>query len=358
MGKKYRVLGLMSGTSLDGVDLALCSFERKGKKWSFSTEGAVTIPYNRKWKKILLEAHLSDAAGLMKHHAHYGKFLGTLCSKFLESGPHKAPDFIASHGHTIFHQPEAGFTFQLGDGCAISAASGLPVIYDFRNLDVQLGGQGAPLVPVGDRLLFHQYDVCVNLGGIANLSFEQKGARLAWDICFVNMGLNFLAGKIGRSFDPGGKIAAAGVMDVRLLNALLKVKGKIKGNRPSLAREHFEKFIVPLIGVITNVQEAGDVLRTFTEYAAISISKDIISAKGKRVLLSGGGARNLFLVERIRSHCGAGVLVETGSPEIIDFKEAIIFAFLGVLKKEGLNNTLCTVTGASSDSSGGVCTGF
>lgn len=357
MGKKYRVLGLMSGTSLDGVDLALCSFERKGNKWSFSVEGANTIPYNRKWKKILSEAHLLKSQALLKYHVEYGKFLGTLSRKFIESGRYQAPDFIASHGHTIFHQPESGFTFQLGDGCAISAESSMPVIFDFRNMDVQLGGQGAPLVPVGDKYLFHQYDVCVNLGGIANLSFESHGQRLAWDICFVNMGLNFLAGKIGRSYDRGGKIAAAGDIDIRLLNTFLKVAGKIKGKKPSLAREHFEKFIVPLIGSRTK-KETGDTLRTFTEYAAISVSKDILSTGGKKVLLTGGGTKNEFLVERIHFHCGAGVSIETGSAEIIDFKEAIIFAFLGVLKKEGLHNALRSVTGAAIDSSGGVSAGF
>ena len=358
MGKKYRVLGIMSGTSLDGIDLALCSFQQKGKKWSFVTEGAITVPYTRKWNKILSEAHLSDAATLLSNHSLYGKFLGTLCKVFLNRGGYKNPDFISSHGHTIFHQPDAGFTFQLGNGSAIAAASGLPVISDFRNLDVQLGGQGAPLVPVGDKLLFHQYDVCVNLGGIANLSFDQKGKRLAWDICFVNMGLNFLAGKIGRSFDPGGKIAASGVTDPKLLNLLLGVASKMKGKNPSLAREHFEKFLIPLIGKAVTPEGVRNLLRTFTEYAAISVSKAILKAKGNHVLLTGGGAKNLFLVERIRFHCGAVVLVETGSEEIIDFKEAIIFAFLGVLKKEGLNNALRSVTGASSDSSGGVCTGF
>ena len=358
MGKKYRVLGIMSGTSLDGVDLALCTFKRSGKQWSFVTKGAITVPYNRKWKKILSEVHLYDAATLIRYHALYGKFLGTLCKAFLMRGGYKNPDFISSHGHTVFHQPDAGFTFQLGDGSAISAASGLPVISDFRNLDVQLGGQGAPLVPVGDKLLFHQYDVCVNLGGIANLSFDQKGKRLAWDICFVNMGLNFLAGKIGRSFDQGGKIAASGTTDPKLLSSLLGVASKMKGKNSSLAREHFEKFIIPLIGKAVKPHEAQNLLRTFTEYAAISVATAILKAKGNHVLLTGGGAKNLFLVERIRFHCGKAVLVETGSEEIIDFKEAIIFAFLGVLKKEGLNNALRSVTGAVSDSSGGVCTGF
>lgn len=358
MGKKYRVLGIMSGTSLDGIDLALCLFERSGRKWSFVTEGAITVPYNRKWKKILSEIHLSDAATLVRYHALYGKLLGTLCKEFINRGGFKKPDFISSHGHTVFHQPDAGFTFQLGDGSAISAASGLPVISDFRNLDVQLGGQGAPLVPIGDELLFHKYDVCVNLGGIANLSFNQKGKRFAWDICFVNMGLNFLSEKIGKSFDSGGKIAASGVTDAKLLQSLLRIVSKIKGKNPSLAREHFERFIIPLIGKEEIGLHVRDVLRTFTEYAAISVSKAVLKAKGKHVLLTGGGAKNLFLINRIRFHCGKSVFIETGSKEIIDFKEAIIFAFLGVLKKEGLKNALRSVTGASADSSGGVCAGF
>ena len=355
MKEKYRVLGLMSGTSLDGVDLALCNFTREGKKWNFKVESAKTFPYNNEWRKLLSSAHLLSGRDLSEWHARYGKWLGTLCKKYLKESGRKQPDFISSHGHTIFHQPSAGFTFQLGDGTAIAASCGLPVICDFRSLDVQLGGQGAPLVPIGDKLLFHQYDVCVNLGGIANLSFDKSKRRLAWDICFVNMGLNLLAARAGKRFDEGGKIAGKGAVDPILLNALLNLPEKIGDNHPSLAREHFEKFVEPLFIKEKKVQ---DLMRTFCEYAAISVVLAIKVAKAQTVLLTGGGAHNNFLVERMRIHAGSDVKIECGSRQIIDFKEAIIFAFLGVLKKEGKINCLRSVTGASRDSSGGVMIGF
>ena len=358
MKVKFRVLGLMSGTSLDGVDLALCLFIKNGKTWSFRVEQSHTITYSRKWAADLATAHLLNGRDLMSLHARYGKWLGQVCSDFLRNGVKKKPDFISSHGHTIFHQPGSGFTFQLGDGSALSASSGLPVICDFRNLDVQLGGQGAPLVPIGDRLLFHEYDACVNLGGIANISFEKKKQRLAWDICFVNMALNLLASRASKKFDEGGLMARAGKIDQRLLEDLRGLSKKIKGNKPSLAREHFEKFVQPMIDDSRFGNRLSDHLSTFTEYAAISVAEAVCVAKAKKVLLTGGGAHNGFLVERIRFHAGSTVNIECGSKQIIDFKEAIIFAFLGVLKRQGIINCLRSVTGATCDSSGGVMIGF
>lgn len=359
MKVKYRVLGLMSGTSLDGVDLALCLFFKNGEKWSFSIEEAKTVTYSRRWREKLATAHLLNGRDLIELNNHYGRWLGKLCTDFLSDKKKGKPDFISSHGHTIFHQPDAGFTFQLGDGTALSAASGVPVICDFRSLDVQYGGQGAPLVPIGDRLLFHQYDACVNLGGIANISFEDRNRkRLAWDICFVNMGLNLLASKISRRYDAGGRTARSGKTDIKLFEDLLGLAKKIKGKKPSLAREQFEKFVQPLLSENRGVKNLPDLMCTFTEYAAQSIASAIGVAKAKKVLLTGGGAHNDFLVERIRKISGPDVKIECGSKQIIDFKEALIFAFLGVLKKEGIDNSLSSVTGAVRDSSGGVMIGF
>ena len=348
----------MSGTSLDGVDMALCEFSKNDGGWKFRVDSCTTAPYNRMWRETLSKAHTLSGEKLIALHNRYGKYLGALAQKFLRYHNNPSVDFIASHGHTIFHQPAAGFTFQLGDGSALSSASGLPVIFDFRNLDVQLGGQGAPLVPVGDRLLFHQFDVCVNLGGIANLSFEQKGKRLAWDICFVNMGLNYLSSELGKKFDRGGAFARSGKVQLRLLRQLQNTEKKIKGNRPSLAREHFEKFILPLLENRKDGIALKDKMRTFTEYSATAISKAISSTKGKSILLTGGGAHNSFLVERIVALCGPQVKIEVGSKQIIDFKEAIIFAFLGVLRREGIDNAFRSVTGASRDSCGGIIVGL
>lgn len=359
MKVKYRVLGLMSGTSLDGVDLALCLFSKNGGKWSFRIEESKTVTYSGRWRKELSNAHLLNGRDLIELNNRYGRWLGKLCSDFLSGTSKRKPDFISSHGHTIFHQPEAGFTFQLGDGTALSAASGLPVICDFRSLDVQYGGQGAPLVPIGDRLLFHEYDACVNLGGIANISFEDRNnKRLAWDICFVNMGLNLLASRISRRYDAGGKTARSGDTNQKLLKKLLSLPKKIRGQKPSLAREHFEKFVQPLLEKSWVAKNLPDLMCTFTEYAAQSVADAIAVAKAKKVLLTGGGAHNDFLVERIRQISGSAVKIECGSKQIIDFKEALIFAFLGVLKREGADNSLSSVTGAAFDSSGGVMAGF
>lgn len=358
MEKRYRVLGLMSGTSLDGVDIALCEFSKIDSGWQFRVNSSTTSPYNRMWRETLSKAHTLPGEKLISLHNRYGKYLGALAKNFLRNQNNPPVDFIASHGHTIFHQPASGFTFQLGDGSALSSESGLPVIFDFRNLDVQLGGQGAPLVPIGDRLLFHQFDVCVNLGGIANLSFEQRGKRLAWDICFVNMGLNHLSSQLGKKFDRGGALARSGAIQSQLLRQLQNTEKKIKGDRPSLAREHFEKFILPLLENRDNGIVLKDKMRTFIEYSASAISKAISSTKGKSVLLTGGGAHNTFLVERIVALCGSQIKIQVGSNQIIDFKEAIIFAFLGVLRFEGMNNALRSVTGASRDSSGGLSIGL
>lgn len=358
MAKTYRVLGIMSGTSLDGVDFALCSFNKKGLEWNFKIEEAKTVPYTRKWRKQLSTAHLLDGVSLIDLHVRYGKFLGKQSVAFIRASGHSKPDFISSHGHTIFHQPDSGFNFQLGEGSALSASSGLPVICDFRSLDIQLGGQGAPLVPIGDRLLFSQYDVCVNLGGIANFSFEHKGQRLAWDICFVNMGLNELAHHAGYSYDRDARISKKGEVNQPLFKKLLTLNRKIGRDHPSLAREHFEKLFMPVITSAEQSVSIPTILRTFVEYASYSIAEAIKSAKGRTVLLTGGGAFHPILVDRIRHFCSGNILIQPGSPQIINFKEAILFAFLGVLNREGIPNALRSVTGASRDSCGGICVGF
>jgi len=358
MAKSYRVLGIMSGTSLDGVDFALCTFNKRRQNWTFKIEGAKTIPYTRKWRQELSSAHLLGGLSLIELHARYGRFLGKQSIEFIRTGGYEIPDFISSHGHTIFHQPDSGFNFQLGEGSALAASSGLPVVCDFRSLDVQLGGQGAPLVPIGDRLLFSQYDVCVNLGGIANLSFERKGHRLAWDICFVNMGLNELAGRAGFAYDRDAKISKKGEVNQPLFKKLLGLHQRLGGNHPSLAREHFEKLFLPVINSSEQSLSLNTILRTFVEYASYSIAQAIQSSNGKTVLLTGGGAFHPLLVDRIRHFCSDNILIELGSAQIINYKEAVLFAFLGVLNREGIPNALRSVTGASSDSCGGVSIGF
>lgn len=345
----------MSGTSLDGVDLALATFYRKPSGWTFELHAAETVPYRAAWHESLRTAHQLTGESLVHLHTRYGTYLGRLCTQFMTRHGAKGVQFIASHGHTVFHQPARGFTFQLGDGNAVHAVTGLPVICDFRNLDVQRGGEGAPLVPVGDRHLFSDYDVCLNLGGIANLSMEQGRARKAFDVCFVNLGLNFLAEQAGKRFDRNGEGASRGKLHTGLLRKLSSTYAAWRRGRPSLGREGFEKHIEPLLKDASIPLE--DRLHTFTESIALEIIAALPQRK-LRVLCTGGGAHNGYLFHRLLEYGKDRYTFSIPEREIIDFKEALIFAFLGVLRVRGEMNCLKSVTGASQDSSSGVMIGF
>lgn len=346
----------MSGTSLDGVDVAYCTF-RFDNGWSFSLEAAQTISYTPAWSRKLATAHTLTAEKLLALDAEYGAYLGTLCKTFIRKHKITELHFIASHGHTIFHQPQHKFTFQLGNGNAIHATSSLPVICDFRSLDVLYGGQGAPLVPVGDKLLFHEYDVCLNLGGIANLSLEYKKERIAYDVCFLNMGLNYLAQKMRKKFDANGVQASSGEVNKVLLKKLNQVYSAIRAKRPSLGREMFEAKIKRLLDD-TKIS-TPDKLRTVTESAAAEIVTALKKyGPGKTVLCSGGGAFNSFLLYRMVEQAGDDITFVVPESDIINFKEAIVFAFLGVLRVRNESNSLKSVTGSLRNSSAGVMIGF
>jgi anhydro-N-acetylmuramic acid kinase len=352
---KYKVIGLMSGTSLDGVDIAYCTFSFK-KRWTFVIEKAETIRYSSQWFKKLSEAHSLSAEQLLELDHAYGKFLGDICKTFIKKNKIKSVDFISSHGHTVFHQPEKGFTLQIGNGNDIHATTALPVIFDFRSLDVAHGGQGAPLVPIGDKLLFDDYNVCLNLGGIANLSYELKKERLAFDVCYVNMGLNYLASKVGKKYDEQGDLASTGELNQPLLNKLNAVYLTTNQKRPALAREFFERKLQPLLDQ-ENIS-VPDRLRTFVEAIAQQLSEVILkSGKKRTVLCTGGGTLNSFLMYRLVEHCGDDATLIIPEREVIDFKEALVFAFLGVLRSRNEINCLKSVTGATQNSSSGLLIG-
>ncbi|MDL5045970.1 anhydro-N-acetylmuramic acid kinase [Oscillatoria amoena NRMC-F 0135] len=353
---QYDVIGIMSGTSLDGVDLAYCSFIRKGSRWRYTIHEANTYAYNRSWKKILSTAHQLPGAELMKLHALYGHYLGNLCNTFCRQYSIKKTDFISSHGHTVYHQPNHGFTFQLGDGNAIHSTSGKKVVCDFRSLDVARGGEGAPLVPVGDHLLFSDYDVCLNLGGIANCSMLQHKKRVAFDICFVNMTLNYLAEQVGKKYDKDGKMASAGVVDKHLLKRLQSEYTTIRKERPSLGREIFERQIRPLLDHTS--ASVPDIMATVVESIAMEISQSICDGKRKSVFCTGGGAFNAFLMYRLLDHVGDRVSLVVPETSLISFKEAVVFGLLGVLRVRNEINCLRSVTGAVQDSSTGILVGF
>jgi anhydro-N-acetylmuramic acid kinase len=350
----YHAIGIMSGTSRDGLDLACCRFTKK-RKWDFEIQTALTIRYPKAWKdKLTAAPHLSGEA-LLALDAEYGQFIGERCQEFIHKRRVHKVDVVASHGHTIFHQVQRGFTFQLGSGHAIHAATGLPVVYDFRSLDVALHGQGAPLVPMGDKHLFGEYDVCLNLGGIANLSMEKSDRRIAYDICFANMGLNYLAAKVNKEFDKDGLLAANGRIVESLLDKLSAVYESNRKERPALGREGFESEVQPLLD--DDLVSLEDRMRTFCESIAGEIRRSIPLKKNKQKLLAtGGGALNPVLIKLLRQSL-PGIDIEVPPKQIIEFKEALVFAFLGVLRVRGEVNVLKSVTRATRDSCSGVVVG-
>lgn len=344
MNKTMKVIGIMSGTSLDGLDIALCDFKTENLITTFNLIAAETFLYEPVWKERLQKAFDASAEHYFELHSLYGELIAEKVNLFLEKN-HQTVDFIASHGHTIFHRPQLGFSTQIGCGATMAAKTGIDTICDFRSLDVALNGQGAPLVPIGDRDLFHQYESCLNIGGIANISFTKNDKTQAFDICIANMALNYLTETIEKPYDDGGKMASAGICDPNLLQQLLG----LQTNHKSLGREWFETQFLPLLN--NSLIALNNKLATCAEYVAQNISKVLNEYHLNSVLISGGGAYNTFLVERIKVNYTGKIHIP--SDDIIQFKEAIIFAYLGYLRVNEHPNTLSSVTKATKDSIGG-----
>lgn len=344
----YKVIGVMSGTSLDGVDLAYCEFVFD-KSWNYRIVCSDTIAYPDSWKNRLSNLINDSEVEIKKANIEYGEYLGKSIKDFIKQYS-ISPDFIASHGHTIFHQPDKKYTLQIGDGQAISNIVELPVVYDFRSLDVELGGQGAPLVPIGDRLLFGKYNYCINFGGIANISYEFKGDRIAYDICPVNMVMNFYSQKLGLEYDAAGQLASTGHLNTELLNQLNQLDYYYMSPPKSLGREWVENKVIPLIEQFK--LKPIDVLRTFTEHITMQISKVLQDQPDGKILISGGGAKNTFLIGQLQRAIDSEIIIPDETT--IDYKEALVFALLGVLRWRNEVNCLASVTGAIRDCSGGV----
>jgi anhydro-N-acetylmuramic acid kinase len=355
--KQYIALGIMSGTSLDGLDLALCNFYKNNLKWDFEIIKAETVKYSEGMKIRLATANRLSGFELIRFHKEYGKFIGKEINKFLEKT--EKPSIIASHGHTVFHRPEMNLTFQLGDGAFIAAETGITTVSDFRNLDTALGGQGAPLVPAGDELLFSEYQFCLNLGGIANISFKNsKNKRTAFDICPVNIIANEFASKLGAEFDRDGNFGKSGEVDYRLLNELNEIEFYVTPPPKSLGKEYIDERIFPIFRKYPISTESK--LRTFYEHTAVQIASTLnksgtasaLPDSVSKILITGGGAHNTFVIERLEKYLIPEIVVPP--QEIINFKEALIFAFLGVLRIENTENCFSSVTGASKDNFGGI----
>lgn len=333
----------MSGTSLDGVDICFATFQKKDE-WSYTINSAHTYDLPVHIKEKLQKATKTSGLELSLLSNEFGDYIGDYINQFINKFEinGRDVDFIASHGQTIFHQPENKLTLQIGNGANISSLTKIPTICDFRSSDLALEGNGAPLVPIGDEHLFHEYDCCVNIGGIANLSYQNGKKRIAFDICVANMALNYLANRLGKEFDKNGELAKSGKVIPSLLNELNQLDYYTKLPPKSLGYEWFEEYFNSFLN-----GENRDLLHTVTEHIAIQISKHIYG----KTLFTGGGTFNEYLIERINHHSKANIIVP--NDQLINFKEALIFGFLGVLRWRNEINTLKSVTGAKVDNIGG-----
>ena len=340
----------MSGTSLDGLDICYSKFIKTKSNWDFQILTSETIPYSSEWEHALKNAIHLPSEELLKLDVDYGFYLGEKTSEFISKHKIINLDLIASHGHTVFHQPKNKFTLQIGDGRAIKSKINKTVIYDFRSQDVILGGNGAPLVPIGDELLFSNFDACLNLGGFSNISLKRNGKRIAFDICPVNIILNDLALKLGKKFDDNGDLARTGLIDYELLDQLNQLKFYQEKAPKSLGIEWINEEVLPLI----KTQKTEDLLASFTEHSAVQIAKILDEFDVKNIFITGGGTYNNYLIEKIKAKTKTEIQIP--KKEIIEYKEALIFAFMGVLRSLNLDNVLSSATGSQNDHcSGLVC---
>lgn len=352
--KIHKIIGLMSGTSLDGLDLAFCHIWQEENSWKFEIKQTKSISYSSEMQTKLKDSIFLPADELLKFHNTYGMWLGEQAKTFIEKNGLEV-DYIASHGHTAHHQPEKGLTFQIGSGQHLANACGQKVVCDFRTNDVALGGQGAPLVPIGDRLFFGDYDFCLNLGGISNVSFDRNGKRNAFDIGLANMILNHITRKNGLDFDKGGELAQSGKVNSEMLN---KLNGLAYYRLPFPKSIGYEWFVDKVIPIVDSTQDSmANLLRTsidhITEQVAIQIKQNLTSSDSL-VFITGGGALNNFLINTLQEKLGGATKVIVPSKQLIEFKEALVFALMAILRLEIKTNVLSSVTGAKSDSSSGV----
>ncbi len=358
----YKAIGLMSGSSLDGVDIAYCQFDydTKKKKWSYKILAADNVSYDNKWKLRLGKLGGQNAITFVKTHTFYGHYLGKLVRDFVaQNNIEGEVDFIASHGHTIFHDPRNRITSQIGDGAAIAVVSGIPAITNFRNNDLAAGGEGAPLVPMGDKHLFSDHLFCLNLGGIANISCKlADGNMIGYDITAANQILNSLAQELDADYDSEGRLAASGSVDHKMLGELNNM-GYYKKPYPKSLNNGWVYWVLRNI-VNRHNSSVEDKLRTFVEHIAVQVAREIdqlyknekiLKSAGKSMLVTGGGAHNSFLIKCISAL--SPVKVKIPDEQTIEFKEAIIMAFIGALRMRKETNFMSSVTGADEDVIGG-----
>jgi anhydro-N-acetylmuramic acid kinase len=370
----YRVIGLMSGSSLDGLDIVYTHLQESSGKWKFEIIKTACYPYNAAWKQQLQSATSLPALDYNLLHTSYGNYLGEQVNHFInENNLHYQVQLIASHGHTTFHVPEKKMTAQLGDGAAIAAITNINVVSDLRAMDIALGGQGAPIVPIGEKLLFSEYDFFLNIGGIANISCKINDQFIGFDICPANRILNLLANEVNKEFDLNGELAAQGNINNELLEKLNGLPYYGHAYPKSLANNFGTEIVYPLIKNSGN--NINDALRTYVEHICLQTEKAIsnfqfavfnnddninkktgqLSIVNHQLLITGGGALNTFLIEELKKKLQKNnINIIVPDENIIQYKEALIMALIGVLRWREENNVLASVTGANRNSIGGA----
>lgn len=353
----YRVIGLMSGSSLDGMDIVFTELEERAGKWNYEIIHAACIPYETEWEQRLKEAHTFAAKDYFLLHTAYGRYIGEMVNAFIDENKlHHQVALISSHGHTTFHEPKQKMTHQLGEGAAIAAETKLPVVSDLRSMDVAFGGQGAPIVPVGERLLFENYAYFLNIGGIANISINKSNKVIAFDVCAANRVLNMLAAEKGMAFDDQGNLSSRGSINEDVLEKLNLLEYYKQAAPKSLANSFGTDIVYPILKLFGLSIE--DTLRTYVEHISIQIKnalKPFMQEVPQKLFTTGGGAFNNFLIERLQKNLEE-INFEIFIPgnDVIKYKEALIMALLGVLRWREQYTVLSSVTGATRSSIGGA----
>jgi anhydro-N-acetylmuramic acid kinase len=353
----YRTIGLMSGSSLDGLDIAYCIIEESGGNWTYEIPVAECVPFNAELKNSLEQVTSLSSKEFMLLDAQFGRWMGDAVNAFIEKNALQFKiALIASHGHTAFHLPAQGTSVQIGCGATIAAVTQLPVVNNLRQMDVALGGQGAPIVPIAEQLFFPDYKMFLNIGGISNITFYHQGKYMAYDICSANRVLNTLCKPLQVPYDKDGLLAKAGTVHQALLEALSALDYYTLNAPKSLANEFGTELVLPLIAKFN--LSAKDNLATYTQHIAMQISNAIAEAAGdtyKEILITGGGALNNFLVESIDKLLDAkGIKLIVPDEHLVQYKESLAMALIGVLRWREENNVLHTATGAIRSSVGGA----
>ncbi|MGB0167057.1 MAG: anhydro-N-acetylmuramic acid kinase [Luteibaculum sp.] len=345
--QKWKALGIMSGSSLDGLDLALSEYTLNQEKWSFKILHRDSIELPDNLKELLKTSTSLSGEDLVLLDITYGKWIASQLGDFLADYP--KPDVVGLHGHTVFHKPDLGYSLQIGSADHVAASVSCPVVSNFRQKNIALGGQGAPLVPIGDFHLFNDFDACVNLGGICNTTLLNRQDLLAWDISACNQVFNFLAHEMGQAFDKDGVIALSGSLDEDLLQALNRLSYYDLKAPKSIGNHWVKENFIPLVQRAKS--SVPDKMHTVQRHLVDRICTELKSYGVKKALLTGGGAHNANFVQRLRDQGDIEFIVP--EKQIVDFKEAIIFGFLALLRILCKENILSSYTNSKFNLSGG-----